>query len=131
MQRSGRVAGVLFSLLLVGAVASACGSSSATSGGGGSTTTERATTPASAGTAPTLASLTSSVQAQLTSTDPSGFAVNGLRQLTCTPPATWAVGATFKCVAYDFARDEIGEYDGTVRPASGGVPKWNGLWSPK
>jgi hypothetical protein len=131
MLLSGRVAGVLFSLLLVGGVVSACGSSSPSSSGGATSTTERATTPASAGTAPTLSTLTTSVQSQITSTGGNGFAVTGLHNLTCALPAAWEVGATFKCLAYDYAHDEIGEYDGTVQPGSGGVPKWNGLWSPK
>ena len=46
-------------------------------------------------------------------------------------PTAWEVGATFKCFAYDFAKDEIGEYDGTVQSESGGQPHWNGQWIPK
>ena len=61
----------------------------------------------------------------------SDFSVTGISQLTCDLPSTWEVGATFKCFAYDFAKDEIGEYDGTVQPESGGQPHWNGQWIPK
>ena len=34
-------------------------------------------------------------------------------------------------MAFDFADDEIGEYDATVLPEAGGQPQWNGQWSPK
>jgi hypothetical protein len=128
MRLSRSVAGTLVSLLLCGVVASACGSSSASPGAGSSTTT----TPAvSAGNAPTLSTLTASVQAQLTGTGANDFSVTGMNNLTCTLPAKWVDSATFECRAYDFADDLMGEYDGTVQPASKGIPQWDGLWSPK
>ena len=129
MKVNGRLVSAVLSLLLVGAVTSACGSSStpATT----STAARTATTSGASGTAPSLSSLTSSVQAQITGTGANDFSVTGLSKLTCVPPATWRVGATFKCFAYDFANDEMGEYDATVQPESGGYPQWNGLWSPK
>jgi ABC-type transport system substrate-binding protein len=128
MRLSRSVAGTLVALLLCGVVASACGSSSASPGAGSSTTT---TAAASAGNPPTLSTLTSAVQAQLTGTGASDFSVTGINELTCTLPAKWADSATFQCRAYDFANDLMGEYDGTVQPASKGVPQWNGTWSPK
>lgn len=128
MRLSRSVAGALVSLLLCGAAASACGSGSASPGASSSTTPP---TLASAGNAPTLSNLTASVQAQLTGTGPNDFSVTGMSKLTCTPPAKWADAATFECRAYDFAGDLIGQYDGTVQPASKGVPQWTGLWSPK
>jgi hypothetical protein len=128
MRLSRSVAGTLVSLLLCGVLASACGSSSASPGAGSSTTTTMA---GSAGSAPALSTLTSSVQAQLTGTGANDFSVTGMSKLTCTLPAAWADAATFECQAYDFAGDLIGQYDGTVQPASKGIPQWNGLWSPK
>ncbi len=124
-----RMIGTLFAVVLVGSAASACGSSavSSTTGATGSTTTH----PAKPQTAPPLSQLTTSVQAQITGTGPSDFSVGGVSKVTCTLPAAWETGATFKCYAYDFAQDEMGEYDGTVQAASGGTPQWNGLWSPK
>jgi hypothetical protein len=128
MRLSRSVAGTLVSLLLCGVAASACGSSSASPGAGSSTTT---TAAAPAGSAPTLSTLTASVQAQLTGTGANDFSVTGMSKLTCTLPAKWADAATFQCQAYDFADDLMGEYDGTVQPASKGIPQWDGSWSPK
>jgi hypothetical protein len=71
------------------------------------------------------------VQAQLTGTGSNDFSVTGLTRLACAPPAVWKVGATFKCIAYDFAKDEMGEYDGTVQAEAGAKPQWNGQWIPK
>jgi len=127
MHLRGNAAGVLVTLLVVGGVATACGS-----GSGATTSTTSTTAPvASAGKAPSLSLLTSSVQAQVTGTGPSDFSVGGVTKLTCTPPTDWTVGATFTCMAYDFASDELGVYDGTVQSAVKGVPQWNGLWSPR
>ncbi len=127
-----RVAGALLSLLLVSAVATACGSGSSSSGGtGGSPSSTPTAPPRTAGKAPTLSALSSSVQAQVTGNGTNDFDVTGLSKLTCDPPAVWKVGATFKCFGFDFADDEIGEYDGTVMGESGGQPQWNGQWSPK
>jgi hypothetical protein len=131
MQLNERAAGAVLVLLLMGAVTSACGSGSTaattTAAAGGSSTTSAA----SAGSAPSLSALTSSVQAQITGTGANDFSVTGLSKLTCDPPAIWKAGVTFKCFAFDFANDEMGEYDATVQPESGGSPQWNGLWSPK
>ena len=78
-----------------------------------------------------MSQLTASVQAQISGTGASDFSVSGVAKVTCTLPAVWQTGATFKCYAYDFAQDEMGEYDGTVQAPSGGTPQWDGLWSPK
>jgi hypothetical protein len=131
LRLNGRVAGALLALMFVGAAISSCGSSPAPSGGPTTSSTTSAASRGTAGTAPTLAALTASVHAQLTGTGSSDFAVTGISQLTCALPAGWEVRATFKCFAYDFAKDEIGEYDGTVQPESGGQPQWNGQWIPK
>ncbi len=130
MRLNGRAVGTVLTLLLIGLVTSAC---SSTSVPGPVTTAASASTTsgASAGSAPTLTSLTASVHAQLTGTGANDFSVTGMSKLTCDPPPTWRVGATFKCLAYDFAQDEIGEYDATVLPESGGNPQWNGQWSPR
>lgn len=121
--------GTLFAVMLVGVVASACGSSGASST---ATTTGSSTTqPAKPQAAPPLSQLTASVQAQITGTGASDFSVGGVAKVTCTLPAVWQTGATFKCYAYDFAQDEMGEYDGTVQAPSGGTAQWDGLWSPK
>ncbi len=128
MRLSRSVAGTLVALLLCGVVASACGSGSTSPAAGSSTTP---TTAGSAGNAPTLSTLTAGVQAQLTGTGANDFSVTGMSKLTCALPAKWADAATFACQAYDFADDLMGEYDGTVQPASKGVPQWNGSWSPK
>jgi len=128
--RLGRtMIGTLFAVMLVGSAVSACGSSgvSTTTSTTGSTTTQ----PAKAESAPPLNELTASVQAQITGTGPSDFSVGGVSKVTCTLPTVWQMGATFKCYAYDFAQDEMGEYDGTVQAPSGTTPQWNGLWSPK
>jgi hypothetical protein len=130
MRSNGKLAGAVVVLALLGAVAGGCSSSST------STSTTAGSTPTTAsrrdaGTAPTLASLTSSVQAQITGTGPNDFNVSGLSKLTCDLPGAWTVGATFKCDGYDFANDEIGEYDGTVQSESGNMPQWGGQWSPK
>jgi hypothetical protein len=130
MRLNGRAVSTVLALLFVGAVAGACGSSSTPTSGGTASTSSTAA-KASAGTAPSLSSLTSQVQAQITGTGPNDFSVTGLSKLTCDPPAVWQVKATFKCYAYDFADDEMGEYDATVQPEAGGAPQWNGLWSPK
>ncbi len=61
------------------------------------------------------------MQAQIAGTGPSDFSVGGVAEVTCTLPAVWQTGATFKCYAYDFAKDEMGEYDGTVQAPSGGT----------
>jgi hypothetical protein len=130
MRLNGKLAGAVVALSLLGAGASGCSSSSTST-----TTTTGAipTTAAShdAGTAPTLATLTAMVQAQITGKGTNDFGVTGLTKLTCDPPATWTVGATFKCLGYDFANDEIGEYDGTVQNESANAPQWSGQWSPK
>jgi hypothetical protein len=128
MRLNGRAVSTVLTLLLIGFVASACGSSVP---GPASTTATSTTSGASAGSAPTLTDLRASVQAQLTGTGANDFSVTGLSKLTCDPPPDWKVGATFKCLAYDFAQDEIGEYDATVQPESGGEPQWNGQWSPR
>ncbi len=128
MRLSRSVAGTLVVLLLCGVVASACGSGSTSPAAGSSTTP---TTAGSAGNAPTLSTLTAGVQAQLSGTGANDFSVTGMSKLTCTLPAKWTDAATFECQAYDFADDLMGEYDGTVQPASKGVPQWNGSWSPK
>jgi hypothetical protein len=117
----------LFALAFVGLVASGCGSGSSAP----ATTAASTTQPATPQKPPTLTALTTSVQAQITGTGSSDFSVGGVTKVTCTLPPTWATGSTFKCYAYDFADDELGEYDGTVQPASAGSPQWNGLWSPK
>ncbi len=127
MQLNGRAVGTVLALLFLGLIAGACGSSAAPA----PQSTVTTTSGASAGKAPALTTLSASVQAQITGTGTNDFAVTGLSKLTCDPPAVWKVGATFKCFAYDFAQDEIGEYDATVRPESGGSPQWTGLWSPK
>ncbi len=131
MRLSGRVAGTLLAMVFVGAAFGACGSGSGSPGAGSTTSTTSAASPGTAGAAPSLASLTASVHAQLTGTGPDDFSVTGMSELTCDLPTAWEVGATFKCFAYDFAKDEIGEYDGTVQPESGGQPRWNGQWIPK
>lgn len=132
MRSNGKLAGAVVVLALVGAVASGCSSSSTTNGGTSATTGSTPTTaPRHAGTAPTLSALTTTVQAQITGTGTNDFSVSGLTKLTCDLPAAWTVGATFKCFGYDFANDEIGEYDGTVQPESGNAPQWSGQWSPK
>jgi hypothetical protein len=124
-----RMIGTLFAVMLVGVVASACGSSGASST---ATTTGSSTTqPAKPQAAPPLSQLTASVQAQISGTGASDFSVSGVSKVTCTLPAVWQTGATFKCFAYDFAQDEMGEYDGTVQAPSGGTAQWDGLWSPK
>jgi hypothetical protein len=115
---------------MLGAVIGGCSSSSSSA-----TTTTGAipTTAAShdAGSPPTLATLTSLVQAQVTGKGTNDFGVSGLTKLTCTLPASWTVNATFKCYGYDFANDEIGEYDATVQSESANAPQWSGQWSPK
>lgn len=129
MRLIGRLAGILAALASAGVVTGGCGSGSGSAGGASSTT---ATAPRqSAGTAPTLGALTASVQAQITGDGSNDFDVTGLSKLTCDLPSAWTVGATFKCFGSDFADDEIGEYDGTVMPESGGVAQWSGQWSPK
>lgn len=130
MRLNGRAVTTVLALLSVGAVAGVCGSSS-TPSSGGTASTSSTISKASAGPAPTLSTLTAQVQAQITGTGANDFAVTGLNKLTCDPPAVWHVNATFKCFAYDFAEDEMGEYDATVQPEAGGAPQWNGLWSPK
>jgi hypothetical protein len=130
VQLSRRTVEAVFILMLVGALTAACGSSSASPGSG--TTTSPSTTQAGkAGAGPTLASLTSSVEGQITGAGKNDFSVSGVSKTTCVPPTTWQTGATFKCYAFDFAQDEMGEYDGTIVPESGGVPQWVGSWSPK
>jgi hypothetical protein len=132
MRLSRKVAGTLFTLLLLGVATAACGSGTASSGPvstKSSTTTVASPTTVEAG--PTLSSLTSMVQGQITRTGGNGFGVSAVVKVTCRPPAAWKTGATFKCYAYDFASDEIGEYDGTVTPDAGGLPQWNSLWSPR
>jgi hypothetical protein len=133
MRLNRRIAEALFTLVLTGTVVSACGSNGASPGGSSAktTTTTAVASPTTTQAVPTLSNLTSSVQGQITGTGANGFGVTGVHNVTCTPPAVWKAGATFKCYAYDFAKDEMGEYDGTVLPESGGVPQWNGLWSPK
>ena len=131
MRLNGKVAGPLLALMFVGAAISSCGSSAAPSGGSTTSSTTSAASRGAAGAAPSLASLTASVQAQLTGTGSNDFAVTGMSELTCDLPAAWEIGTTFKCFAYDFAKDEIGEYDGTVQPKSAGKPQWNGQWIPK
>jgi len=131
MRLNGRVVGMLVALVFAGAAVTSCGSGTAPPVGVGTSPTTSAPSRGTAGTAPALAALTTSVQTQLTGTGPNDFSVTGLTELTCRPPAVWTVGATFKCSAYDFAKDKIGEYDGTVQPESGGQPQWNGQWIPK
>lgn len=132
MQLSGRAVSTVLVLLLIGVITSACGSGSTASTGTTAGASSASTvSDAPAGTAPSLTTLTSSVQAQITGTGANDFSVTGLSKLTCDPPTTWKVGATFKCFAFDFANDEMGEYDATVQPESGGNPQWDGLWSPK
>jgi hypothetical protein len=130
MRLNGRAVGAVLTLVFIGFVASACGSSAAPAPQS-TVATSHTTSGASAGTAPTLTNLTSSVQAQITGTGANDFNVTGLSKLTCDPPAAWKVGATFKCLAYDFAQDEIGEYNATVQSESGGGPQWTGQWIPK
>jgi hypothetical protein len=129
VQLSRRHVHALFVLLLISFVAAACGSGS--SSPSSSTTGSSTTQAAKAEAGPTLSNLTSSVEGQITGTGSNDFSVGGVNKVTCTPPAIWKPGATFKCYAYDFAMDEMGEYDGTVVADSGGVPQWDGLWSPK
>jgi hypothetical protein len=129
MRLNGRAVSTVLTLLLIGLVASACSSTSVP--GPATTAATPTTSGASAGSAPTLTSLTASVHAQLTGTGADDFSVTGLSKLTCDPPPAWKVGAKFKCLAYDFAQDEIGEYDATVQAESGGYPQWNGQWSPR
>lgn len=119
-----RSAGVLFALALAAMIATACGS-------GSSTTTTTKPPPPKAEPGPTLAALTASVQAQITGTGTSDFSVSGVTKVTCSLPPVWRTGANFTCYAYDFAQDELGQYEGTVAPDSGTTPQWTGLWSPK
>lgn len=128
---SRRIVGTLFILLLVGMVTAACGSGGPSAASSSSSTVSSTTQAVKSETGPTLTDLTSSVQGQITGTGPNDFGVGGVSKVTCVLPTTWRSGVRFKCFAYDFAYDEMGQYDGKVAPASGGAPQWSGQWSPR
>jgi hypothetical protein len=128
MRLNGRLAGTLVTLALMSVVASACSSSPASSPDSSTTSTAA---PRPAGSAPALTALTSAVQAQITGNGPNDFDVGGVTKLVCDPPADWKAGAAFTCSAFDFAGDDIGEYEATVESEAGGHPQWTGTWSPK
>jgi hypothetical protein len=76
---------------------------------------------------PSLAQLTDQVEDALT---PPYHALSSSTVL-CYPPASWALGRTFRCYLY---RNPDGKglaiYTGTVEPANNAGYNWNGQWQP-
>lgn len=124
----------VFGVLAVAALCGACTTTKSGSANNAGTSDNSSGNPptAAAGSSdnPSTSDLTASAKAQITGSGKDNFDVQGVSNVSCTPPSDWKAGATFTCFAYDSSGTGLGEYDGTLLNDDGGSWTWNAQWKP-